>query len=255
MESFIDVITESLYLVMPRIIASIIVLLASWLLTKVLEGILRGMFKTIEEGYVARALSIAKLTIYGSALIIVATILMPEAQAFSIMLLIIGLAIIVMFADVLRNIGAEFYVRSKGFIRKGDWVEIDGEFIRVIELNTLEIIGETQRMEKVFIPYTKIINATVVNRSTPIGLSVKIRVIAPARQGIEAVREAILKSLKAVAEDLASEPTVSLSSMKGDKLEFIVETHILNYRKLSNILEEVSKRIKDAVPDAAIESS
>ncbi|AFL66507.1 mechanosensitive ion channel domain-containing protein [Desulfurococcus amylolyticus] len=250
----IDIILRGLETMTPRIIASIIVLLASWLLVKILEKILYGVLRQVEMRYIDRILEIARVVVYGSAVVIVAAILFPETQAFSIILLIIGLAVIAMLLDVLRNLGAEFYVRSRGIIKKGDWIEVDGVFLRVIDMDTLGIIGETQRMERVFIPYTKLVNTIVVNRSTPIGLSIKVRVTAPATYSVEVVRDVILKSIKAVAEDLVSEPAINLASMKSDRLEFMVEMHIWNYRKLGSIVEELSRRIRETIPDAIIET-
>jgi len=253
-KSFIDIVFEYAGFMAPKIIAVIIILFAAWLIMKIIDTTLRKFVKIREEAYVARIMGMLKLAVYGSALILIASILIPETQAFSMILLILGLAVIAVFLDVLRNIGAEFYVRSMEIVRKGDWIEVDGVFIRVVELESLGVVGETPRMEKVFIPYSKLLSTTVVNRSTPAGLLVKIRISTPIGSGIEVVRGTLLNILKSVSEDLVTEPSLTLVSMKGDRLEFVAELHLLNYRKLNAILEEVSRRIKESIPEAVIET-
>jgi len=250
----VDIISSSLLSIAPRIVAALIVLLVAWVFMRLLEEFLKRVLRSVEQGYLYRIFNVIKLVVYGSAILIAVSILIPEAQALPVILLIIGLAVIGMFIDVLRNIGAEFYVRSRSIVRRGEWIEVDGRFIRVVDLDALGVVGETPRMERVFIPYTRLINTTIVNRSTPAGLSVKIRVSAPATYGVEVVRGAIDRALQGVSEDFASEPIVSLASLRSDRVEFTIETHVLNYRKLSRIIEELSRRIRESIPEAVVES-
>ncbi|MEM3980996.1 MAG: mechanosensitive ion channel family protein, partial [Ignisphaera sp.] len=139
-----------------------------------------------------------------------------------------GLATLFMFVDLLRNMGAELYIRAKDIVRRGDWIEVDGVSVKVVDFDVVGLIGETPKLEKVFVPYTKLLSSIVVNKVTPFGMLVRVYIDVPQSYGIDGARNMLLESLEAVKEDLASEPDITYLGSKEDKLNFVIEFHIIN---------------------------
>ncbi|MEM0026888.1 MAG: mechanosensitive ion channel family protein [Ignisphaera sp.] len=237
-----------------RIIAAVIVIVAVYALTRFLTKLLQIFFKGAEAEYIARLAEFLKLFLYLVATIVAANIIAPEIQIFSILLLVIGIAIVVMLNDVLRNIGAEIYVRYHGVIRRGDWIEIEGQNIHVLDFGALGIWGETAKSEKVFVPYSKILNSIVTNRLTMLGLLTRLQILIPSSYNVEYAEKIVKQAIEKIKEELVTEPEINYAGTVGESSIFIVEIRIINYRKLEKIVTLLEKEVRAAIPEARIKA-
>ncbi|ADM28590.1 MscS Mechanosensitive ion channel [Ignisphaera aggregans DSM 17230] len=254
MDGIWDIIAPALQTLLFRLIAVAIVAIATYIIVKALSKIVTYFLRGAEAEYLARIVETTKIAIYILAAIIIAAIIAPEVQVFTVIIFLMGLALIVMFADAIRNLGSEFFIRTRGIIKKGDWIEIEGISIRVLELGSIGIIGETPRLERVFVPYSRIINNIVINRTTPLGLALRVYVLVPTSYSIEMVRNSLYKAVEKIKEDLATEPDITYIGTKEDKLNFVIDMHIWNYRKVNKIVEELNKSIMELLPDAIMKT-
>ncbi|MCS7111459.1 MAG: mechanosensitive ion channel family protein [Ignisphaera sp.] len=252
MSSVWDVLTTALSPLLYRIIAAATIVVVTYFIVRGLERLVVILFRGLERGYVARVVEGLRIGIYAIAALIVATVIAPEIQVLSILVLLIGLSIIAMFFDVLRNIGSEFYIRTRNIVRRGDWIEIEGISIRVVDLDAFGIIGETHKLEKVFIPYSKIVSSLIINRATPLGLVARMFIGIPQSYSMDSARNSVLEAVRAVEQDLASEPNITYIGTKGGVMEFAVEFHIINYRKLSKVISTIEKEIGKRIPEAVV---
>jgi small conductance mechanosensitive channel len=237
-----------------RLIGAAIVIIGMIFVTKLIVRVLQGLFKGAEAEYVARLSDVVRLLMYILTAIIAAAVIAPEIQVFSILILLIGIALLLMFHDTLRNIGAELYIRYRGLVKKGDWIEIDGKEIRIIDFDALGAWGETVKFERVFIPYTKIVNSIITNRLTLLGLVSRIQIIVPITYDIGYVRGAIEKAVEKVKEELVSEPEVTYVGAFENMHNFIVEIRIINLRKLGKVVAILESELKKEIPSVAIKA-
>lgn len=235
-----------------KLLAVVVIIVIAYGVSRVLTKLLGMVLRRAEVGYIARSAEIIKIIIYISAAVAIANVLAPEALVFSFLILLIGLATIFMFVDLLRNIGAELYIRSRDFVRRGDWIEVDGVGVKVLDFDVAGVVGETAKLEKVFIPYTKLMNSIVVNKVTPLGMLVRIYVDIPSSYGIDGARNMLLEAIESVKEDMATEPDVTYLGSKEDKLNFVIEFHIINYRKLTKILATIDREVRQRIPEAIV---
>ncbi|MEM1526528.1 MAG: mechanosensitive ion channel family protein [Ignisphaera sp.] len=235
-----------------KTIAVAVIAVVTYGLNKLLSKIIGAILRGAEVRYIVRIVDITRMLLYLIAAIVIANIIAPEVLVFSFLVLLIGLATIFMFIDLLRNMGAELYVRAKDIVRRGDWIEVDGVSVKVVDFDAVGLIGETAKLEKVFVPYTKLLSSIVVNKVTPFGMLVRIYVDLPQSYGIDGARNILLESLETVKEDLASEPDVTYLGSKEDKLNFVIEFHIINYRKSTKILAAIDREIKNKIPEAIV---
>ena len=254
MDSIWDILVAALSPLLYRLIAAAIIVVAAYLIVRGLERLILMFLRGVERGYIARIVEGIRIGIYVVVAIVVAMIIAPEVQILSVLMLLIGLSLIVMFFDALRNMGSEFYVRIRNIVRRGDWIEIDGISVRVVDLDAIGVIGETHKLERVFIPYSKIINSLVVNRATPLGLLTRIFIAIPQSYSIDNARNSIIEAVKAVEAELATEPDVTYIGTRGGVMEFTLEFHIINYRKLGRIISVIERELKERIPEAVIKT-
>jgi small conductance mechanosensitive channel len=252
MNNILEILPPNLMQLIYRLIAVAIIVIVAYFIVRVLERLLLAFLRGVEAEYIHRIVEGVRIGIYIMVAIVVATIIAPEIQILSILMLLIGLSLIAMFFDVLRNIGSEFYIRTKNIVRRGDWIEVDGISIRVVDLDAFGIVGETHKLEKVYIPYTKIAASLIVNRTTPLGLITRIFIGIPQSYSIDNARSTIIEVAKIIEPDLATEPEVTYIGTRNNMLEFTLEFHIINYRKLGKIISVIEKEIKERIPDAVV---
>ncbi len=245
---------ETLSPLLYRLIAAAIIVVVSYIIVRGLESLVSLLFRRVEREYIARVVEGLRIGIYVIVALIVATVIAPEIQVLSILVLLIGLVLIAMFFDALRNMGSEFYVRTKNIVKRGDWIEINGISIRIVDLDAFGVIGETSKLEKVFIPYSKVVNSLIINRSSPLGLVTRIFISIPQSYPMDDARNTIIDAAKTVEQDLATEPDVTYIGSKGGFMEFVLEFHIINYRKLGRIISAIEKGVKERIPEAIVKT-
>ncbi|MCS7367470.1 MAG: mechanosensitive ion channel [archaeon YNP-WB-062] len=244
----------SLLPLLYRLIAAVIIIVATYFITRLLSRILQTFFKGVEVEYVAKLADILKLLLYILVAIIVASIIAPEMQIFSILILLIGLALILMFYDELKNIGAELYLRYRGIVRKGDWIEIDGMEVHIVDFDAFGAWGETAKLERVFIPYTKIVNSIIINKLTLLGLVSRVQIIVPMTYDVSYVKSVIEKAVAKIKEELASEPEVIYEGSSENMHSFVVELRVINFRKLDKVVTAFEMELRREIPNIVVKA-
>ncbi len=237
----------------PRVLQAAIVVLVAYLLVKYLDKVVSLFIKTEEHEFIDRFIMFLKGTIYSIAVLMAISFIAVEPQVFIALLLTVGVGIIIMFSDVLRNVGSELYVRNLRMFREGDWVEIDGIQGRVARLTSMGVILETLRRERVFVPYTRIAHTTVVNRMSTYGLSFRVVVRIPKTYDATKARELVVSSLQRVREDLVAEPSVVLRSITETSYVFDITLDVMNVGKAEKVFSDLLLELKTREPNADIE--
>ncbi|MCS7099256.1 MAG: mechanosensitive ion channel [Sulfolobales archaeon] len=236
-----------------RVVQAAIVVLVAYVVVKYVGKAVSLIFKVEEHEFLERFVMFFKAVVYAIAILMAISFIAAEPQVFVALLLVVGLGVVAMFSDVLRNVGSELYVRNMRIFKEGDWVEIDGIQGRVSRMNSLGVVLETLRRERVYVPYTKISHTTVVNRMSTYGLSLRLRVKVPKTYDIAKARELVASSLLSVREDLIAEPSVSLRSITESSYVFDVVVDIMNVGKVEKVCEKVVAELKARDPGIDVE--
>jgi small conductance mechanosensitive channel len=236
-----------------RVLQAAIVILVAYLVVKYLDKAVSLFIKTEEHEFVERFIMFLKGIIYAIAILMAISFVAVEPQVFVALLLTVGVGIIVMFSDVLRNLGSELYVRNLRTFKEGDWVEIDGVQGKVARLTSLGVILETLRRERAFIPYSRIAHTTVVNRTSTYGLSFHVLVRVPKTYDTAKARELVVSSLQRVREDLVAEPSVALRSVTETSYVFDVTLDVMNVGKVEKVFSDLLLELKSKEPNIDVE--
>lgn len=253
MVSWYEMLVSWANIYVPRVLQAAIVILIAYLLVKYLDKVVSLFIKAEEHEFINRFIMFLKGIIYSIAILMAISFVAVESQVFVALLLTVGIGIIVMFSDVLRNIGSELYVRNLRVLREGDWVEIDGIQGRVARLTSMGVILETLRRERVFIPYTRIAHTKVVNRMSTYGLSFRVVVRVPKTYDVTKARELVMSSLQGVREDLIAEPSVVLRSITETSYVFDITLDVMNVGKAEKVFSDLLLELKSREPNADVE--
>lgn len=253
MPSWVEVITGWIGGYLVRVLQAALVVLVAYIVVKYVDKAISLIVKAEEHEFIERFVMFFKAIVYAIAILMAISFIAVEPQVFVALLLTVGIGIIVMFSDVLRNLGSELYVRNIKAFREGDWVEVDGIQGRVSRMGSLGVILETLKRERVFVPYSKISHTTVVNRMSTYGLSLRLTVKVPKTYDIPKAREIVVSSLSAVRDDLISEPSVVLRSATEASYVFDVVLDIMNIGKVEEVFEKAMLALKSRDPNIDIE--
>lgn len=236
-----------------KVLQAALVVLVAYVVVKYVDKAVSLIVKTEEHEFLERFVMFFKAIVYAIAILMAISFIAVEPQVFVALLLTVGIGIIVMFSDVLRNVGSELYVRNMRVFKEGDWVEIDGVQGRVSRMISLGVVLETLRRESVYIPYTKISHSTVVNRMSTYGLSLRMRIRVPKAYEVLKARETVVSSFEKVREDLIAEPSVILRSVTESHYVFDVILDIMNIGKVEEVFEKAVLELKSRDPNIDVE--
>ncbi|MEM2208189.1 MAG: mechanosensitive ion channel [Sulfolobales archaeon] len=253
MPSWIEVLAGWVGLYLVKVLQAAIVVLIAYIVNKYIDKAVSLIVKTEEHEFLERFIMFFKAVVYAIAVLMAISFVAAEPQVFVALLLTVGIGIIVMFSDVLRNVGSELYVRNIKAFREGDWIEVDGIQGRVMRMGSLGVILETLRRERVYVPYSKISHTTVVNRMSTYGLSLRLTVRVPKTYDMSKAREIVALSLSTIREDLVSEPSLSLRSVTDVSYVFDVILDVMNIGKIETVFERVIVELKSRDPNIDIE--
>ncbi|MBE9391180.1 mechanosensitive ion channel family protein [Fervidicoccus fontis] len=234
-----------------RVIISVIFIIFIYFFVKYLDKLINKVFSRIDPSLRLEVKSVFSYVIYVLGALIAISIISPQTSILDVIILLLGLAIVISFADVLRNWGIQFLLRGTKSFKIGDWIEVDGIFGRVISIEDNGIFLETARRERIFISNIRLINSIIINRTTPIGYMYRVRIYIPQTvkplEALERVKEIVSK----IKGELSSEPTVLLGLEKNMTVVDLT-MEFLNVYKLEVFSEKVLEEVLREFPEAVI---
>ncbi|MBD3246029.1 MAG: mechanosensitive ion channel [Candidatus Omnitrophica bacterium] len=203
---------ESCILVLPNFLVALLVLVVSYLLSRRLSAVVRGMLsRFVKNQALINFLGIlVRITVLLLGFLIALRILDLDDAFFSVMagVGIAGIAIGFAFQDVASNFiaGIALVFRSDRPFKVGDVVETN-DFIGVIkEINLRDTLLETFHGHSIFIPNKLIFENAVVNYTLKGQRRVDLQVGISYGEDLEKVKEVTMAALEPVTGKLAARP-------------------------------------------------
>ncbi len=243
MELIGDLMNESLNLVL-RLVEAGLVMVAAYLIVRFTLSVTKRTLQHVEPTFLAKILMVEKLIVYFIALIIAISIISLETITMSILLGVLVIGLIVMFYDLLRNMGAEYYVRVYRPFKIGDWIELNGVTGRVVNINALSTTIETIKGERVTIPHVYMLNNPILNKTTQSGIVAKFNVGIPFDIDPLEARKIIRDIVESIRGELADDPEIKILRTERNYIIFDVETIILNPAKIQYIKKHIERELK-----------
>jgi len=181
-----------------KILATVIVLLFLWMVTKFLSTVLTNMSERFHRYrlIIKRILPITKVGIWSLGLyFVIAGILQPPLETVITVSASIGIAVGFASQDILRNIfGGVMIILDRPF-QVGDKIEVDKQYGEVLEIGLRSVRIVTEDDSVVTIPNGEIMNKSVSNaNSSAFDCQVVAELFLPARIDINAVSDICRKA-------------------------------------------------------------
>jgi small-conductance mechanosensitive channel len=236
-----------------RIAEAGIVILATYVVSRYIVGYIPRLLPApAQPRLIYSFVTAVKYLVYAVGALIALAIIAPEPGVFSALILVLGIGVIIAFSDLLRNWGAEIYVRSFTSLKIGDQVEVMGREGTVIHMDSRGIVVETPTREKIYVPNTYLASAPIINRTSPFGTIYRIKILVPGERDAEEALDRIRAIASAIRPDLVEEPIVSRKGVREGYAEYEVAVSLLNIRKIGYVVGYIKEEVEKIFPGARV---
>jgi small-conductance mechanosensitive channel len=249
-------------------IPDLMFLVVLWLIVRYLLRILKSFFAAVgskrvrlanfESEWADPTFRLLRVAIIAFA-VVVAYPYIPgsESAAFKGVSLFLGVIVSLGSTSFIANLIAGIALTYRGVFREGDWVKIDDAEGRVEEIRSQVVRLRTRGNEQITVPSSTILNANVVNLSTPkVGRGIVLR--CPVGLGYDVSwrqAESLLLQAANGVDGLMEEPPPRVLVMElGDYA--VVHTLLVQVEDLERmpaIQSELNRRILDAFHEAGVQ--
>jgi small-conductance mechanosensitive channel len=203
-------------------------------------------FRLLRVAVIAFALVVAYPYIPGS-----------DSAAFKGVSLFLGVIVSLGSTSFIANLIAGIALTYRGAFREGDWVEIDGAEGCVEEIRSQVVRLRNRDNEQVMVPSSTILNANVVNLSTPkVGRGIVLR--CPVGLGYDVSwrqAEALMLEAASGVEGVMTDPPprVLVQDLGDYAIVHILLVQVEDPERLPAIRSELNRRMLDAFHTAGVQ--
>lgn len=249
-------------------VATVAGLLVTWLLTwLLLRALHRGLnrrgrlLRNTDEGRRQSFYLIAQYFIW-----MVSAAVMLEMAGFRITVLLAGSTALLVWLGlgvqpIFRDIVSGIFLLFEGSIEIGDILELDGEMIRVIEINLRTSKMATQEGSVIIVPNHKFITEDLVNWSSrshhPSRFSVKTGTdyLAPENRVLEILLEAAAAHPEVINDNPDLKPYAYIADFTDDRMIFELQVWTKDKMQSDNILGDLRLAIRQKLSAEGINMS
>ncbi len=180
-----------------------------------------------------------------------------ESAAFKGVSLFLGIIVSLGSTSFIANLIAGIALTYRGVFREGDWVQIDDAEGRVEEIRSQVVRLRTRGNEQISVPSSTILNANVVNLSTPkSGRGIVVR--CPVGLGYDVSwrrAETLLLSAADGVDGVMADPTprVLVQELGDYAVTHVLLVQVEDLERLPAIRSELNQHILDAFHGAGIQ--
>lgn len=232
-------------------ISPLLVLGVTFLVVRVYLTIVRRLRGRIPQGLVASFQQFGSWVIWGLGIIVALSMLAGQSYLLLLIVGLGGIAVILAYRDVLSQIVSSQFVSTYQPIKVGEWIEVDGHFGRVIEMDLIETKLVTPNNEIVVIPNSTLMKQSIINRTRSGSLRLQIPVYAKRGLDLGEVEDHLLEIAHGMKVDLATDstPEVRVAELTPEysRLELLIE--VANPAKRDLIISEIQKRVYELMQE------
>ena len=233
---------------LPKIILGLLIL---WLGFKVISRLTKLTIKSLERMGISENLlpfirSFLGITLKILLLFVVAGILGVDLSAFIGILAAAGFAIGLALQGSLSNFAAGILILVFRPYRVDDWIEVDGKFGKVEEIQIFNTIIVTPGLKTLIIPNSQIVEGIVTNYSRKGCIRLELNVTMPYEESYPRVSAILLEVLKGTPKVLeAPEPEVGIETYDSHSIVLAVRPYV-HPDDYWEVTFDVYRRIKEA---------
>jgi small conductance mechanosensitive channel len=183
-------------------------------------------------------------TIYLVGLLFALELLNLRLEAILVFLVLIGVLVVIGLRDFLPNLFARQFIETYKPYKIGDWIMINDQVGRVIDINDLYTSVLTLNHERVYIPNSTMLKEKIINITASNGIEVNIDFAIRYNENISRVLQQILKAIQDdVQEEGIEEPDIIVREIRGDIIHARIKFRLLNPQRLEDARNRVLREV------------
>ncbi|MBV6426845.1 MAG: Small-conductance mechanosensitive channel [Haliscomenobacter sp.] len=229
LNKYLDMAAEMALEYLPKLALAVLLLFVGFKLTnklsKVLERVLLQM--GMNSSLLTFSRSLADIGLKGLLLFTVAAVAGVDITAFVAVLAAAGFAIGLALQGSLSNFAAGIIIVLFRPYKVGDWIEVDGKFGQVEEVEIFNTVIVTPGNKTLIIPNGKVVENVVTNYSKKGHIRLELSIAIPYSESFPKLRQIILQELfqiEAILKD--PEPEVGIESFDSHSLKLAIRPFI-----------------------------
>ena len=200
--------------------------------------------KHVEAGFLEKLSAAISLLLYVLGIITAISVLSLSYAVLEVVVILIILAFIVAFRDLLANAVGEVYLRFRLPFTPGEWVKIGDIEGRILSINTFDVELATREGDKVLVPNSQFLRSIIVRR---VGVARSVLEVTLIIKGITAkdVDKVVRSALQAVRPELYGEGEVREVKRNKEFTRVILALPLINVLKGEKLASELAGHIRE----------
>jgi small conductance mechanosensitive channel len=224
------------------IVAAIIV--ATWITTRIVGGIISGALGLVSPKMALQVRRVTSVMIWLIGIIASLDLLGLDTALLLMIIVVVGLLVIAAYRDILPSMASYDLITTYDLFKIGDWVEVEEHFGRVVNITWMNTVLLTRDNEMIYIPNSKIIRSSLVNRTVQGGIRVSVPLTLDRGLNLTDVERLLLEVGAEMGEALMPDfkPEVRVTNVDEKSVKAELLLRINNPAREAYIASEVRKR-------------
>jgi len=235
---------ESILWHLQRLAIVAAIVAATWLTTRIVGSVISKALGLVSPKIALQVRRIITFMIWLIGIIATLDQLGLDTALLLMIIAMVGLVAIAAYRDILPNMASYDLMTTYDLFKIGDWIEVEEHFGRVVNITWMNTVLLTRDNEMVYIPNSKIVGSTLVNRTVQGGIRVSVPLTLDRSMNLFEVERIMLDVGAEMGEALMpdSKPEVRVTHMDERSVKVELLLRISNPAREAFVASEVRKR-------------
>jgi len=243
---------ESIVWHLQRLAIVAAIVAVTWITAKIVGGFISRALGLVSP---KMALQVRRITSFMIWLIgIIATLdqLGLDTALLLMIIAMVGLIAVTAYRDILPSMASYDLITTYDLFKIGDWIEVEEHFGRVVNITWMNTVLLTRDNEMIYLPNSKIISSSLVNRTVQGGIRVSVPLTLDRSLKLPEVERVLLEVGAEMGEALVPDfkPDVRLTYVDERSVKVELLLRIRNPAREAFIASEVRKRALNKLKEA-----
>jgi small-conductance mechanosensitive channel len=229
----------------------IAIVMVTWLVSRIVDSVVRRALSMLPHLILTRVRKGISVFIWIIGLLTAIEQLGLRAEILVAIMVLLGVAVIIALRDILSNIASKYFSDIYVPYKVGDRISVAGYTGSVVEINPLVTVLLTDEGKTISVPNKFFISNIVINETREAWREIIIPILVEKSLDIAEVESEILKRVNKLRSRLDDRfpPTFITRRSSGDGVELTLVTRIKDPMDKDTIVNEINKRISEAIED------
>ncbi|MCS7138797.1 MAG: mechanosensitive ion channel family protein [Crenarchaeota archaeon] len=223
-----------------------LILLITWVVSKILGGLVSKSVSRLGRQVAQQIRRALSWLVWFIGIVMCLGQIGLELTILLVIIALGGIALIIAFRDILLNMASREAIAIYNPFKIGDWIQVGEYFGRIIDINLISTVLVTPDNEIMHIPNSKIVNSTLINRTTTGEIRIHVPLTVDNTLDLSYIEDILIEVSNELKDDLAvdSKPEVRVVRMDNRSVQLELLLRINNPAKSKIIVSEILKRVK-----------